>query len=83
MAQGTARRGGLRAALPLLPGYLWLTLAIFLPLSAMVWFSFLSDLSPLAGRGHLTLENYVAFFGDSLYPRLLGKSLWLGVQVTF
>ena len=41
---------GLRSALPLLaPAYLWLTVAIFLPLSAMVFFSFMTDL-PMSGK---------------------------------
>ena len=50
-AQGaTASRSGLRSALPLLaPAYLWLTVAIFLPLSAMVFFSFMTEL-PLSGK---------------------------------
>ena len=76
-------RGQLRPALPLLlPAYLWLTLAIFLPLSAMVFFSFMTDL-PLAGRvWTATLENYAAFFETDLYARLLLRSLRLGLEVT-
>src|SRR5918911_1716132 len=30
----------------------------------------------------LTLDNYTHFFGDSLYLRMLGQSIWLGVQTT-
>ncbi|TIM50458.1 MAG: ABC transporter permease, partial [Mesorhizobium sp.] len=46
----TGSRSGLRSALPLLvPAYLWLTVAIFLPLSAMVFFSFMTEL-PLSGK---------------------------------
>ena len=29
-----------------------------------------------------TLDNYTHFFGDSLYLRMLGQSIWLGVQTT-
>jgi spermidine/putrescine transport system permease protein len=74
---------GLRRALPLLlPAYVWLVLAIFLPLSAMVFFSVMSDL-PLSGRPwSFTLSNYQAFFGTGLYLTLLGSSLRLGLDVT-
>jgi spermidine/putrescine transport system permease protein len=77
-------RSGLRKAMPLLlPAYLWLVVAIFLPLSAMVFFSFMTEL-PLSGKSwSLTLENYQAFFSIDIYARLLGSSLWLGASVTF
>src|SRR5919197_1128886 len=29
-----------------------------------------------------TLDNYAHFFGDSLYLRMLGQSIWLGLQTT-
>lgn len=75
--------GGFAQALPLLaPAYLWLAVAIFLPLSAMAFFSFMTDL-PVAGRdGSFTLDNYAAFFSTGLYARLLGSSLRLGAEVT-
>ena len=75
---------GLRRALPLLlPAYVWLILAIFLPLSAMVFFSFMSDM-PLSGRDwSFTLQNYEAFFSTGIYITLLGSSLRLGLDVTF
>ncbi|MGB3833564.1 MAG: ABC transporter permease [Mesorhizobium sp.] len=76
-------RNELRAALPLLaPAYLWLTVAIFLPLSAMVFFSFVTDL-PISGKPwSFTLENYGAFLSQSLYATLLWASLRLGLEVT-
>lgn len=82
--QPSLTRGQLRPALPLLlPAYLWLTIAVFLPLSAMVFFSFMTDL-PLAGRDWAaTLANYAAFFETDLYGRLLLRSLRLGLEVTF
>jgi spermidine/putrescine transport system permease protein len=83
MAAG-GRREKLSAALPLLlPAYLWLLAAVFLPLSAMFFFSFLSDL-PFAGRPwEATLENYRAVLTQSLYTTLLVQSLRLGAEVTF
>ncbi len=65
------------------PAYLWLTVAVFLPLSAMLYFSFLSE-APFGDRQwHFTLQNYADFFQKSLYPTLLWKSLKLGLTVTF
>lgn len=83
MASARASRNGIASALPLLaPAYLWLTVAIFLPLSAMAFFSFMTDL-PIGGREwSFTLKNYAAFFSTSLYLRLLGSSLRLGLEVT-
>jgi spermidine/putrescine transport system permease protein len=55
MAAQGASRSGLRSALPLLaPAYLWLTVAIFLPLSAMVFFSFMTELPLSESRGRFT-----------------------------
>lgn len=76
-------RPGLRAALVLLvPPYLWLAAAVFLPLSAMAGFSFMSDL-PVGGRSWtFTLDNYRAVLGSPLYETLLLRSLRLGLEVT-
>ena len=80
-----ARRGngeGLRAALLLSPAYLWLTVAVFLPLSAMLFFSFLAE-TPVGGRPVVfSLANYAEVFQRALYPTLLWKSLKLGIMVT-
>jgi len=66
----------------LTPAYLWLTVAVFLPLSAMLYFSFLSDV-PFGERDwHYTFENYRAFFETSTYALLLWKSIKLGLIVT-
>jgi spermidine/putrescine transport system permease protein len=66
----------------LTPAYLWLTVAVFLPLSAMLFFSFLSDV-PFGDRAWgYTLENYAAFFETSTYALLLWKSIKLGLTVT-
>ena len=65
------------------PAYLWLTLTIFLPLTAMLYFSFLSE-APFGNRDpYLTLENYVSFFQKDFYQVLTWRSLRLGLEVTF
>ncbi len=83
MAGQLAGRRGIGPALPLLaPAYLWLTVAIFLPLSAMAFFSFLTEM-PMSGKDWaLTLQNYTAFFSTGLYGTLLLSSLRLGLEVT-
>jgi spermidine/putrescine transport system permease protein len=64
------------------PAYLWLAVAVFLPLSAMLYFSFLSA-PPIGGReAHLTLEHYVDFFEKTIYWFNARRSLELGVHVT-
>jgi len=64
------------------PAYLWLVITIFLPLTAMVFFSLMSDI-PLGKREWVwTLEHYRAFFSSSLYSILLLESLRLGLIVT-
>ena len=79
----SGKRSQLRPALPLLlPAYLWLTVAIFLPLSAMAFFSFMTEL-PLSGKPWaFTLANYAAFFEKAFYAKLLGDSLRLALEVT-
>ncbi|MCO6187620.1 ABC transporter permease [Rhizobium sp. L1K21] len=77
------RRSPAKAAAPLLlPAYLWLIVAIFLPLSAMVFFSFASDM-PFSGKPwSLTLSNYAEFFSSSVYATLLLSSFRLALEVT-
>lgn len=84
VAFAAPRRSGLRRAAPMLaPAYLWLTVAIFLPLAAMAFFSLMTEL-PFSGRPwSWTLENYRAFFSTALYPMLLWDSIRLGLEVTF
>ncbi len=65
------------------PAYLWLALTIFLPLSAMAYFSFLTD-APFGNKqAFLTLENYRAFFQEDFYRTLMLRSFRLGAEVTF
>lgn len=64
------------------PAYLWLILAVFLPLSAMLFFSFLTDLPGDAADWGGTFENYAEFFRNPTYPILLWKSLKLAFWVT-
>ena len=57
------------------PAYVWLALTIFLPLSAMLFFSFLT-VAPLNGRhADLTLQNYIDYFAKGFYLTLTGRSL--------
>jgi spermidine/putrescine transport system permease protein len=64
------------------PAYLWLALTIFLPLSAMVYFSFLT-LAPIGGReAEWTLAHYIAFFTKEVYWRNAWRSFELGIYVT-
>ena len=64
------------------PAYFWLALTVFLPLSAMLYFSFLSDV-PIGERvAVLTLENYAAFFEKTFYRTLMLRSFELGAVVT-
>ncbi len=65
------------------PAYLWLTVTVFLPLSSMLYFSFLT-LAPFGGREATpTLAHYAAFLERSFYARLTLRSLRLGADVTF
>ncbi len=64
------------------PAYLWLTVAIFLPLSAMLYFSFLSDVPFGQEDWRHTTDNYQAFFQTTTYAILLWKSVKLGLIVT-
>lgn len=82
MARATSRRDALRAGALLAPAYLWLTVAVFLPLSAMLFFSFLSAAPFTSPDWHLTLANYAEFMDRSIYPDLLGRSLLLAAIVT-
>lgn len=64
------------------PAYLWLALAVFLPLSAMLYFSFLS-VPPFGDRQPvLTLAHYQSFIDRSFYRTLTWRSLMLGLEVT-
>ena len=64
------------------PAYLWLALVVFLPLSAMLYFSFLT-VAPLGNReASFTLSHYQAFIDRGFYQTLTWRSLKLGLQVT-
>jgi spermidine/putrescine transport system permease protein len=82
MTQSLAGADRLRALALLSPAYLWLILAVFLPLSAMAFFSLLTDV-PFGGRDWaVTLDNYRAFFQTDTYALLLWKSIRLAAIVT-
>ena len=77
-------RDGARAAGLLAPAYLWLLLAVFLPLSAMLYFSLLTEapFGETATKARFSTDNYAEFFSTPTYAILLWKSLKLGVIVT-
>ncbi len=65
------------------PAYIWLVVTVLLPLSVMLYFSFLSDV-PIGKRvAVLTIENYAAFFEKDFYRILMLRSFRLGAEVTF
>ena len=64
------------------PAYLWLIVTVFLPLSAMFYFSFLTKTPLLAGDAQFTLKQYAAFFHRDFYQALTVRSLMLGLYVT-
>lgn len=82
MSAVLANQDRLRIIGLLSPAYLWLTVAIFLPLSAMLYFSFLSDVPFGGAEWNYTGENYSAFFQTTTYATLLWKSIRLGLMVT-
>ena len=82
MSTSLANQDRLRIFGLLSPAYLWLTVAIFLPLSAMLYFSFLSDIPIGDVEWNYSTENYAAFFQTSTYATLLWKSIRLGLSVT-
>jgi spermidine/putrescine transport system permease protein len=82
-AAAAGRGNGLAVAGLVGPAYLWLLLTIFLPLSAMLLFSFLT-VAPFGGReAEFTLKHYAAFFQKEFYRTLTWRSLRLGFDVTF
>jgi len=82
---GAAARRPVERALPVMigPAYLWLAVTIFLPLSAMLYFSLLSE-TPFGDRvATFTLQHYLDFFRKDFYQTLMLRSFRLGAEVTF
>lgn len=64
------------------PAYVWLTVTVLLPLSAMLFFSFLT-VAPIGGReAQFTTEQYLTFIDKDFYRTLTWRSLRLGFDVT-
>jgi spermidine/putrescine transport system permease protein len=64
------------------PAYLWLAFSVLLPLSAMLFFSFLT-VAPFGARvAQPTIAHYLDFFRKDFYLTLTRRSLMLGVYVT-
>jgi spermidine/putrescine transport system permease protein len=64
------------------PAYLWLTATIFLPLSAMLYCSFLAKSPLVPAPVSYTLRHYEAFIDKSVYQQLMLWSLQMGAIVT-
>ena len=76
-----ARRRWTTAAL-LAPAYGWLTLAVFLPLSAMLFFSFLKA-APFGARPlQFTFDNYLAFIRRPYLVDVAWTSIRVGLWTT-
>ncbi|MEZ5824341.1 MAG: ABC transporter permease [Geminicoccaceae bacterium] len=75
-----ADRGRLVAFLA--PAYLWLTVAVFLPLSAMLFFSFVSDMPGDARKLASHARQLCEFVTNPTYATLMWKSLKLALIVT-
>jgi spermidine/putrescine transport system permease protein len=64
------------------PAYLWLLMTIFLPLSVMLFFSFLTKAPFGNAKVSLTLDHYIRFIERDIYLFLTWRSLLLGIIVT-
>lgn len=64
------------------PAYLWLAVTIFLPLSAMLYFSFQKKGPFGKHESAFTLKHYEAFFAKDYLQDLTLRSLELGLHVT-
>lgn len=64
------------------PAYLWLAVTVLLPLSAMLFFSFLTVAPFGLEQPAPTLSHYIDFFEHDFYLILAQRSLMLGVWVT-
>jgi len=63
--------------------YIWMLIAVLLPLTAMLVFSFLT-VTPINGRATaFTLKHYVDFFTKPIYLINTWRSVELGLYVTF
>ncbi len=64
------------------PAYIWLTITVLLPLTAMLYFSFLTA-TPIGGKeASFTLKHYIGFFQKRIYWYNAWRSIELGLYVT-
>jgi len=64
------------------PAYFWLTITVLLPLTAMLYFSFLTA-TPIGGKeASFTLKHYIGFFEKHIYRYNAWRSIQLGLFVT-
>ncbi|MEA2962420.1 MAG: putative spermidine/putrescine transport system permease protein, partial [Alphaproteobacteria bacterium] len=79
----TARRTspGARWVVLSLPMLLTLALVFAVPIGCLIVLSFYSMTGPATVGDHLTAENYLSFFTDVFYFRILLNTFWLGAVV--
>src|ERR1700678_2719103 len=81
-ARRTTARGGWSPAALWAPAYGWLTLAVFLPLGAMLFFSILKA-APFGPRPlQYTFDNYLAFVLDPYLLDVAWTSIRIGLWTT-
>ncbi len=77
------RRTGTAATAALLaPTYLWLAVAVFLPLAGMLYFSLLTGVPAPHHPAAFTAENYLAFVRKPYLLHVAWRSLALGLWTT-
>lgn len=82
-AATTTSTGLAPARLLLLPGLVWLTFALLLPLSYMMALSLRPSMpGTITMDGAWTLSNYLRFFGQPFYYGTLVRTLWVSGLTT-
>ena len=65
-----------------IPAYLWLCITVILPMTMMLYFSFLSKMPMGTAEPVLSFKQYATFLEKDFYRFLTWRSLLLGVHVT-
>lgn len=65
------------------PAFVWLAITVLLPLTVMLYFSFMSRMPMGTAAASFSLGQYAAFFQHDFYRFLAWRSIKLGAHVTF
>lgn len=65
-----------KKALFLIPYYLWILLFVILPILLIAWYA-LTD-----SNNHFTLNNFVQFFKNGTFLRMMFNSFWYAFLIT-